>query len=230
MAPQPGGAAWQDAGMELGTRGIRSSGRGSGSIEITLPSRLRALSGLNCQITWQDSPVPQVTLTPDLSLARAALARLWGLLLPALGLPQQPLPAMQVSLYGGTALIWEDALTLSRSAPHEAAAVGQVLAALLILALPAMPPGHAVALAYLATGAVADSAYQADCAIAARAFCPRAAAPLDGFGDGLWQSVARLAPPLQALRTALAADQARYRSLCAAVRTGAPLDLTGLLP
>ena len=102
--------------MELGTRGIRSSGRGSGSIEITLPSRLRALSGLNCQITWQDSPVPQVTLTPDLSLARAALVRLWGLLLPALKLPPQPLPAIQVSLNGGTALVWADALSLSRPA------------------------------------------------------------------------------------------------------------------
>ncbi len=216
--------------MEFGTRSIRSSGRGSGSIEITLPSRLRALSGLSCRITWHDAPVPHIRLAPDLRAARLALDRLWDLLLHALALPPAPPPRdIRLGAHAATALRWDDVLAVSEPGLHDAAAASRVLATLAGQARPA-PDGFAASLAFLATGAVPGPEYQADCAIAAAAFTPRAAAPLDVFGDALWQAVARQAPPLLGLHQALAADPRRHQALRGAASAGAALDLQDLLP
>ena len=215
--------------MELGTRSIRSSGRGSGSIEITLPSRLRALSGLACRVTWHEAPVPHIMLEPDLRAAGAALARVWDLLLPALGLPPGPPPPLQIGLAEGTGLSWDDALALNEPGPHEAITVSRVLAGLATLARPE-PAGFGAVLAFLATGDIPGPAHREACAIAAAAFALRPAIPLDGFGEPLWQALARQAGPLLALQQALAANPARHAALREAAASGAPLDLRGLLP
>ena len=217
--------------MELGARSIRSSGRGSGSIEITLPSRLRALSGLRCQVSWHDEAEPHITLTPDLAPAQTALVRFWDRLLAALELPARPMPPVPLSLaaQGKAGPQWEDAMALTTTGPHEAAAVSRVLDGLAGLTMPGNA-GLAASLAFLATGAVPGAVHREDCAIAAAAFGARAAVPLDGFGDTLWQALPRLLPPLLALRRALAADPARHAELRTAAGAGGRIDIRGLLP
>ena len=215
--------------MDLGTRSIRSSGRGSGSIELTLPSRLRALGGLPCQVSWHGLPVPHLRVTPDLTPALAALARWQELLLHALERTAGGWKAPHISLAaeGRAGLTWEDVLALAGPAPHEALVLSRILEA---LARPLGAAGFAAGLAFLATGAVPGPEHRADCAIAAAAFPTRAAAPLDGFGAPLWQALPRQAAALSALHAALAADPARHEQLRTAARDNGRLDLRGLLP
>ncbi|MBL7184108.1 MAG: hypothetical protein ISS50_06630 [Anaerolineae bacterium] len=66
--------------MRLGTRKVRSAGRTSGSVEITLPVEVQALTGIGCEIILQDGVQPQIVLQPDLSVAQALFIELWGML------------------------------------------------------------------------------------------------------------------------------------------------------
>lgn len=72
--------------MYLGTRRIRSAGRTSGSIEVTLPPQLQGLEGMECRLTVRDGPRPEIVLQPDLSAAQTLFERLWEKL--RLGLSQ----------------------------------------------------------------------------------------------------------------------------------------------
>ncbi len=63
--------------MLLGTRTIRSAGRTSGSIEITLPGGLHALTGVACRVVLRDGPRPEIVLQPELSTVARYLASLW---------------------------------------------------------------------------------------------------------------------------------------------------------
>jgi len=63
--------------MYLGIRKIRSAGRTSGSIEITLPALLQVLEGVNCRLTVRDGPRPEIVLQPDLTAAQDIFQALW---------------------------------------------------------------------------------------------------------------------------------------------------------
>jgi len=63
--------------MYLGNRKIRSAGRNSGSIEITLPSNIHILEGIECRIALRDGSRPEIILQPDLSLAQNLFLELW---------------------------------------------------------------------------------------------------------------------------------------------------------
>jgi len=63
--------------MYLGTRKIRSAGRTSGSIEITLPPQLQVLEGVRCRLMVRDGSRAEIVLQPDLSAARALFDTLW---------------------------------------------------------------------------------------------------------------------------------------------------------
>ena len=63
--------------MFLGTRRIRSAGRTSGSIEITLPSELQVLLGVDCHLTIRNGARPEIVLQPDLSVVQTIFQTLW---------------------------------------------------------------------------------------------------------------------------------------------------------
>ncbi len=71
--------------MYLGTRRVRSAGRTSGSIEVTLPTQLQDLEGVDCRLIVRDGPRPEIVLQPDLSAAQALFHRLWQSLCLGLG-------------------------------------------------------------------------------------------------------------------------------------------------
>jgi len=71
--------------MYLGTRSIRSAGRTSGSVEITLPSQLQCLEGVECHLMVRDGPRPEIVLQLELSAAQALLHELWRKLRLGLG-------------------------------------------------------------------------------------------------------------------------------------------------
>jgi hypothetical protein len=71
--------------MYLGSRKIRSAGRTSGSIEITLPTQLQVLEGVKCRLMVRDGPRPEIVLQPDLSTAQTLFDTLWQKLRLGLG-------------------------------------------------------------------------------------------------------------------------------------------------
>jgi len=71
--------------MYLGIRRVRSAGRTSGSIEITLPTDLQILEGVECQMMVRDGTRPEIVLQPDLSAAQAIFQELWQKLRLGLG-------------------------------------------------------------------------------------------------------------------------------------------------
>lgn len=71
--------------MYLATRRIRSAGRSSGSIEITLPAELQVLEGVECRLTVRDGARPEIVLQPELSEAQVVFQKLWHMLRLGLG-------------------------------------------------------------------------------------------------------------------------------------------------
>jgi hypothetical protein len=63
--------------MNWGSRRIRSAGRTSGSVEITLPADIQALEGVECRLVLRDGARPEIVLQPDVSLAEKVFAELW---------------------------------------------------------------------------------------------------------------------------------------------------------
>ncbi len=63
--------------MDWSKRRIRSAGRTSGSVEITLPAEMQALEGVECRLVLRDGARPEIVLQPDVSVAEAVFAELW---------------------------------------------------------------------------------------------------------------------------------------------------------
>ena len=66
--------------MDFGKRNIRSAGRSSGSVEITLPVELAILEGIACRLSLRDGLVPEIVLQPDLLVVMPVFEKLWSLL------------------------------------------------------------------------------------------------------------------------------------------------------
>ena len=71
--------------MYLGMSKIRSAGRTSGSIEMTLPPALQAFTGLGCRVMVRDGLQPEIVLQPDFGDAWSSVEALWEKLRLALG-------------------------------------------------------------------------------------------------------------------------------------------------
>ena len=71
--------------MHMGRCKIRSAGRTSGSIEITLPPALQPFTGLSCRVVVRDGLQPEIVLQPDFSDVWSLLEALWEKLSLALG-------------------------------------------------------------------------------------------------------------------------------------------------
>ncbi len=226
--------------LELGTRNIRSAGQGSGSIEVTLPSPLRDLTGLPCRIGLRDGLRPEIVLAPDLRPARDALARLWALLTTALSGPAGELPLAEIGIAmlpdpGLERLGWADALSLHRAPPHPPEALCRALRAMALAAGPGLGlaggarSGFAAAAAYTVTGLVPLPADQAACEIAAglAGGRPRGLPDDDAFAPLLWrQATAPLRRQLE-LHRELSARPERLAILHQAWRQGVALEFGG---
>jgi len=70
--------------MYLGTRRVRSAGRTSGSVEVTLPVQLSVLQGVACRLVVRDGARPELVLEPELGEAQSFFRDMWEKL--ALGL------------------------------------------------------------------------------------------------------------------------------------------------
>lgn len=66
--------------MHFGSRNIRSAGRSSGSVEVTLPVELAILEGISCRFDLRDGLTPEIVLQPDLQALMPVFEHLWGLL------------------------------------------------------------------------------------------------------------------------------------------------------
>lgn len=64
--------------MRLGIRRIRSAGKASGSIEVTLPPELSALENISCRVLVRDGARPEIVLQPELTPAALVFGRIWS--------------------------------------------------------------------------------------------------------------------------------------------------------
>lgn len=64
----------------IGDRIVRSAGRNSGSIEITLPVKLLVLQGVMCRVELRDGIAAEVVLHPDFSPLLPLFDKVWSLL------------------------------------------------------------------------------------------------------------------------------------------------------
>lgn len=231
--------------MDLGVRQIRTAGKGSGSIELTLPAELRDLVGLPCKVTLRDGVRPDIVLRPDLQHVHAAFNALWHPMQAAL-MPEDPTAfpstAFEFGLYPRAGrsdipfLCWRDGLALASAPPHDPAAVSRTLAAFAqVLAPdigldPELAAGFGAACGWRLTG-VAPAADAQEASDLVALHLPRGRSPLnaaDGAVDAAFWSLA--APVLNATADLFAewtADPARHAALRAAWRRGRFIELNG---
>jgi hypothetical protein len=231
--------------MDLGVRQIRTAGKGSGSIELTLPAELRDLVGLPCKVTLRDGSRPDIVLRPDLGRVHDAFSALWHPMQAAL-MPEDPTAfpssAFEFGLHPRAAsadvpfLCWRDGLLLAAYPPYEAAAVSRTVAAFAQamaadLGLdPDLAIGFGTACGWRLAGAAPAADAQEACDLVAL-HLPRGRPPLAAAGGDLDAAFwALAAPALNAtadLFAAWTADPARHAVLRAAWRRGRAIELNG---
>jgi hypothetical protein len=232
--------------MDFGTRQIRTAGRGSGSVELTLPGQLRGLVGLPCRIVLHDGERPDIVLQPDMARAREGFSALWAeLALALLGEPVPPFPAPAFCFgllprHGAPApyLCWQDGLALGAGAAGPeavarsiAACAGQMAADLAIA--PALAAAFGAVCGFTAIGRVAFPEWQVHCDVASVALASHEAwqpghafahAP-DTRAAAFW---ARLKPGLCGVADVFAGwsqPGSAYPALRAAWRRGRSIEL-----
>lgn len=194
--------------MYFGNRRIRSAGRASGSVEVTLPPQLHGLQEIKCRLMLRDGIHPEIVLQPDLSSAHALLLRLWQQLRAGLAgigevgdfdpgrftLALFPLPHWQQR----PPLAYSDALTVLRKPSDDQAreALARLTGYMAIVAGQRLGLADAMALAfgdtlaYLLTGASILAGQEFERGLALRLFgapLSPAASPLD---ERTWQQAA----------------------------------------
>jgi hypothetical protein len=218
--------------MNLGTRPIRTSGKGSGSVEVTLPATLRPMVGLICRIWLHDGARPDIVLSPDLSPARAAFAQFHASLASVLT-PSAPPPPWRAEDFGMSVspraetgglptLAWSDGLALAAGEANGATIARVAHAALLSLAAPLalapqVAPVFAAAGAVLLSGQILAPAWQEATDLAAARLPQGLWRPLLSAAwrtEEFWQDAT---PPLTAL-LALARCWSTTPTLLAEVR------------
>jgi len=234
--------------MDLGTRPIRTAGRGSGSVEVTLPAGLRPLVGLPCRILLHDGAQPDIVVRPDLSGARTAFARLWRLACQALltcPAPAWPCDhfsfALQPFWHGAAlpGLVWQDGLALAAGAATAASTARCAAACAHIAAdehdiAAALAPDFAAACGFLLAGERLFPQWHEGCDLAASALCADPAwRPGDAWRrhpdwreEALWQA---LRPGLAAITSVFARwsrPGSDHPALQAAWRRGRSVELT----
>lgn len=241
--------------VQIGIRQIRTSGQGSGSIEVTLPTELRDFVGLPCRVLLRDGRQPHIVLQPEVQPARAAFERLWCLAIGALLPHRDDLTSMPDGTFafglhpqsgvGDLPLLsWRDGLALASPPPHAGAAVSRALAAM-VEALapeleidPSLARGFGMASAYLAVGIFPSAESQEICEVVAdalrdalrpgSAFAAAATDKTDGaLGEAYW----RLATPILQVAVALfkswSANSDQLSALRVAWRRGVSIEMNG---
>jgi len=241
--------------VQLGVRQIRTSGKGSGSIEVTLPTELRDFVGLPCRVLLRDGRQPHILLQPDIQHALAAFARLWCAVVGSVLPHRDDLAAMPTEQFafalhprGGAGdrplLGWSDGLALTRPPPHMALAVSRSLAAMgeaLAPDLAIEPPlwrGFGMACGYLAVGVLPAAEAQEVCEVTAEmmrdqgrpgaSFVAAMGDGMDGaFGEAFWRQATPVLRAVAALFRIWSDDADRLSTLRVAWRRGVSIEMNG---
>jgi hypothetical protein len=251
VSPHRGIATGLSARMDLGVRQIRTAGKGSGSVELTLPGSLRQLVGLRCRMILHDGALPEIVMRPDLTAATAAFAALWRALAQCFardlaGSPADRFPAQDFSFTlapgavaaTGPLLSWQDGLALAARHP-DPSAFGRAVAACAVQLggdlgiAAALRDAFGAACGFLAAGRLVFAEWHLPRDLAAAHLAaaagwapgaPWAASP-DIHAEHLWS---RLGPGLAACATLFATwslPGSPYPALCAAWHRGRSIEL-----
>lgn len=240
--------------MQIGVRQIRTSGKGSGSIEVTLPTELRDFVGLPCRVLLRDGRQPHIVLQPEMQHVHAVFARLWCALAGALLPGRHDLTSMASGAFayavqprGGAGdlpvLCWRDGLMLAGPAPHAAEGVSRMIAAMAealageLGVEASLARGFGMACGYLAVGVPPGAEAQEVCEIAAdglrgkvRPGAGRAALEQDAegaLGEAFWRAATPGLGAVAALFAAWSADPAGLSDLRVAWRRGVSIEMNG---
>lgn len=198
--------------MVIGTRRIRSAGRSSGSIEVTLPAQLQLLEGIECRLIIRDGPRPEIVLQPDLSATQRLFGELWHRLRLGLGeageIGDFVLTDFTLTLFAPhhwqerPPLAFTDALVILRDSEGStlrATAVSRLFASLATMAgqrlglRGALAPAFGDAIAYLTTGVIAGPGGDFERGMAHQLFYGTGGAtpaPGDALDAGHWRQAA----------------------------------------
>jgi len=235
--------------MDLGVRQIRTAGKGSGSVELTLPKELRELVGLPCRVTLRDGNRPDIVLQPDLAPALATFTRFWAAMAAILwrgdDLPPFPLSQLSFGLRqranagDSPYLCWPDGLALAAARLAEPACVsrtvaafGHAIAAELGIAV-GLAPGFGAACGLLVTGVPPSPDTQEACDLAAAGLRGRvtpgaALAEAEGtLGTKFWRHAAPALTANAELFAGWTADPACHAVLRGAWRRGRSIEMLG---
>jgi hypothetical protein len=172
--------------MNLGNRRIRSAGRTSGSVEVTLPPQLHSLLEIECHLLLRDGTYPEIVLQPDLSAAHGLLPRMWNQLQAGLAAIDEigdfDPGAFTLALFPPRhwqqrpPLAYADALTVLRRGPDAGEALSRLLTSMSIVAGARLGLNEALAtafgdtLGYLATGTTTLGGFECERGLALRLF------------------------------------------------------------
>lgn len=172
--------------MNFGSRRIRSAGRTSGSVEVTLPPQLHSLMEVECRLLLRDGAYPEIVLQPDLSSAHALLPRIWRQLQSGLGaigeIGDFDPAAFTLALFparhwqGRPPLAYADALAVIRCSPDAREALSRLVAAMSAVAATRLGLGDNLAtafgdtVAYLVTGTSTLPGFECERGLALRLF------------------------------------------------------------
>ncbi|MFQ5814465.1 MAG: hypothetical protein ACE5I2_14905 [Anaerolineae bacterium] len=226
--------------MHLAKRKVRSAGRTSGSVEITLPVEVQALAGIECEIILQDGVRPQIVLQPDVSVAQALFIELWEMLRRGLGavgdIGDFALSDFNVALlpprhwYERPPLSYNDALTLQGYIEQKASSsrIQNSAALLRLITFLAIDAGYRLgvggqlaiafgdALGYLVTGASGGhgSEFERDAALTAYGAGQRpVAGQIEALSiEGDWTAAQEDLQRVHELFAAWQADPAEYQA------------------
>jgi len=233
--------------MDLGTRQIRTSGKGSGSVELTLPGELRRLVGLPCRILLHDGERPDIVLQPDLARAKAAFAALWRCLaLALLGEPAPDFPAAAFTFglmvrHGApdsSYLCWQDGLALEAGMAEPEALARCIASCARNMAddlgiSPSLAEPFASVCGYAAIGRVAFPEWQPHCDIASSALASHVhwqpgsafARAQDARSDVFWAALKPVLCAAADLFAAWSQPGSAYPALRSAWRRGRSIEL-----
>ncbi len=80
-------------GAAIEQRRIRSSGKTTGSVEITLPPEFQVFTGIDCQLIGQGGKTPSLTIIPSVSDIEARLTEIWKSMEVGFGIKSNGFPS-----------------------------------------------------------------------------------------------------------------------------------------
>jgi hypothetical protein len=84
------------SGVAIEPRRIRSSGKTTGSVEITLPPEFQIFAGMECRLIGQGGLTPSLTIIPGVDGIEKHMRQIWSVIAIGFGIADHAYPAAKI--------------------------------------------------------------------------------------------------------------------------------------